>query len=68
MFIPPKKMVKKFYLKKYVFEIIHIVFLIGPHSNARLCIELIVTQKTEHIPNGTVMHLMVISSYIYIYY
>lgn len=46
--------------KKYVWNVFTFIILLGPHSNARLCVELIITKKTEHIPNGTVIHLMVI--------
>lgn len=36
-----------------------IINCLGYHSNSQLYIELIVTKKTENIPNGTHIHLMV---------
>lgn len=44
--------------KSIFFAYVNMAKKIGYHSNSQLYIELIVTKKTENIPNGTHIHLM----------
>ncbi|XP_050055376.1 uncharacterized protein LOC114120381 isoform X1 [Aphis gossypii] len=44
--------------KNIFFAYVNMAKKIGYHSNSQLYIELIVTKKTENIPNGTHIHLM----------